>query len=95
MVWPLPFPMSDATPSRNDRVLARRVGEAVFLLDPDSGEYFTLDDVGGRIWELCDGTKTIAQIAQTLAIEFDAPFEQIEADASDLLSELASSRLVA
>lgn len=66
----------------------------MILLDPASGEYFTLDDVGGRIWELCDGTKSVDDIAAVLASEYDAPVEEIRADALELLNELRESKLV-
>lgn len=84
----------ETLPSRNERVVARRSGETVFLLDPISGEYFTLDDVGGRIWELCDGTRTPGDIAEVLAAEYDAPTEKILHDVIALLDDLARSELV-
>jgi len=37
-------------------------GDSV-LLDIDSGEYFSLNEVGGRVWELCDGPRSIDSIA--------------------------------
>lgn len=75
-------------------MVARRTGETVFLLDPASGEYFTLDDVGGRVWELCDGTRTDEAIAAALADEYDAPADQILDDVRALLDDLAESNLV-
>lgn len=84
----------DTPPQRNERVVSRRAEETVILLDPASGEYFTLDDVGGRIWELCDGSRTVDQIAAVLADEYDAPVDRIRADALELLTELRESQLV-
>ena len=66
----------------------------MILLDPASGEYFTLDDVGGRIWELCDGFRSVDEIASVLADEYDAPVDRIRADALELLTELRESQLV-
>jgi hypothetical protein len=83
-----------ATPIRNDRVVARRADATVILLDPATGEYFTLDDVGGRIWELADGKRTVDEIAEALAAEYDAPLDQIRADVAELLDELAGSNLL-
>jgi hypothetical protein len=85
---------SEMKPSRNERVVSRRAAETVILLDPTSGEYFTLDDVGGRIWELCDGSRDVDQIAAALALEYDAAPERIRADVVELLDELAGSDLV-
>ena len=72
-----------------------RTAETAVLLDPQSGEYFSLSDVGARIWELCDGDHTDDAIAEQLATEYDAPAETIRADALGLLAELESEGLLA
>ena len=71
-----------------------RAGDSALLLDPASGNYFSLTDVGARIWELCDGEHTLDEIADELAGEYDAPAETIRADARELLDELAAEGLV-
>jgi hypothetical protein len=80
---------------RRSDVLAQRAAETVILLTPDSGEYFTLNEVGGRIWELSDGTRSVAEIAGVLVEEFEAPLDQVQADTLDVLGELAGEGLVA
>jgi hypothetical protein len=85
----------DSSPTRSDQVVGRRgPDEATILLDMASGQYFTLDEVGGRIWELCDGSKTVREIAAVLVQEYEAAPEQIEADLVALLDELYSDGLV-
>lgn len=79
---------------RAERVLAQKGADKLILLDPDGGEYFTLDAVGSRVWELADGSRTVAAIAKALEQEFDAPADVIEADVLELLDELAAARLV-
>lgn len=65
------------------------------LLDIDSGEYYSLNEVGGRVWELCDGTRSVGAIAETLCTEYDVPQETTLADAHELLASLADAGLVA
>jgi hypothetical protein len=85
----------ESSPIRSDNVVGRRGPDAAtILLDTSSGRYYTLDDVGGRIWELCDGTKTVNEIATALGEEYDAPLEQIRADLVELLEDLSSDGLV-
>jgi len=85
----------ESLPSRSDHVVARRGADAVtVLLDTSSGEYYALDDVGGRIWELCDGSQSVTDIATALAAEYDAPLDQIRADVVELLDDLAADGLV-
>jgi hypothetical protein len=84
----------DSRPRRRDGVLAQTAGDSVLLLTGDTGEYYTLNDVGGRIWELCDGERSVAEIAAVIGDEFEAPPEVIQADTLDVLEELAGEGLV-
>jgi hypothetical protein len=81
-------------PQRRSDVLAQTAGDTVILLTPDSGEYFTLNEVGGRIWELADGSRSVAEIAGVLVEEYTAPLEEIQADVLGVLGELATEGLV-
>ena len=81
-------------PRRRDAVLSNSAGDTVYLLHSETGEYFALDEIGGRIWELADGTRTITEIASDLVREYDAPLETIEADARRIVAELAGEQLI-
>ncbi|HVA90767.1 MAG TPA: PqqD family protein [Chloroflexota bacterium] len=81
-------------PLRNQNVLARPGETALILLNPRNGEYYTLDEVGGQVWNLCDGAHTVAEMVAAISAEFDAPVTEIEADVQDLLSDLAHEQLV-
>ena len=85
---------TEARPVRKPRVLTQRAGDMVVLLDPDSGEYFSLDDIGGRIWELCDGTRTVGEIAFAISEEYEADAAIIESDAAELLAGLEEASLL-
>lgn len=74
--------------------MARRGESEVILLDVESGCYYTLDDVGGRIWDLCSGSSSVSDIVTTICGEYDAPREAVEADVLELLQELSRERLV-
>ena len=84
----------ESHPRRRGDVLTNEAGDTVILLTPESGEYFTLNEVGGRIWQLADGSRSVTEIAGLLAAEYDAPAEEIEADALEVLGELADASLV-
>ncbi len=81
-------------PTRRSQVLSQGVPDKLVLLIPDDGSYFALNDVGARVWELCDGIRSISDIVATVADEFDAPITVIEVDVVELLDELVSERLV-
>ena len=84
----------ESRPRRRGDVLSKEAGDTVVLLTPDSGEYFTLNEVGGRIWELADGSRSVSEIAEVLAQEYEAPTDEIEADALEVLGELAEEKLL-
>ena len=84
----------DSRPTRRENVLTQETSDALVLLDPNGGAYFSLNEVGSRVWSLCDGTRTVADVVGVLADEFEAPTETIRDDVLELLEELASERLV-
>jgi hypothetical protein len=87
--------MTPERPKRRERVLAEQVDGETVLLDLDSGMYFSLNDVGARIWELCDGTRTVGEIVASICEDYDAPEEVIRADVQELLGILTAEQLLA
>ena len=67
-----------------DPVRQRRV-----LLYPEGA--ILLNDTAAEILELCDGTRTIADIARELGARYDADVTQ---DVADYLSQLADREVV-
>jgi len=83
-----------AYPKHRERVVAQVAdGEAV-LLDIESGEYFALNPVGSRIWELSDGTRSTAEIVSVICGEFDVVKDVAMADVREILDELEKEKLV-
>jgi hypothetical protein len=68
-------------------------GEAV-LLDLESGEYFGLNDVGTRFWELVSTGSTYGDAREVLLAEFDVDRQTIEADLDQLITSLMHRKLV-
>ena len=68
-------------------------GEAVVVLS-SRAEVKVLNEVGARIWQLCDGEKTASEIARTIGEEFDAPQEELEVDVREFLESLAGNRML-
>jgi len=83
-----------STPRRKAQVIAQKASNDFMLFNMDSGNYYSLNDVGSRIWELCDGNHTVTQMVAALAAEYAAPSEMLEADVLELLENLRSGELV-
>lgn len=77
-----------------DNVVLRTVGSETVLLDVETGRYFTLNDVGTRVWtELMTGA-SVQSACDALSREFDADPVVIEADVDLLLTQLEAEGLV-
>lgn len=62
------------------------------LLAPE--RVMTPDEHAVAILRLCDGAKTVREMAETLATEYDAPADEICNDIIDLLQGLADKRYI-
>lgn len=81
-------------PLRSSRVLRQEAEGTVVLLCLDSGAYFALDEMGGRVWDMCSGKQTIREMAAFLEHYYDASAAIIEADLVELVADLAREKLV-
>jgi pyrroloquinoline quinone biosynthesis protein D len=78
---------------RRDEVLraleaGEEAGERGTVLLIDKGTMHQLNLVGGMIWERCDGTRNLAQIADELAEEFAVGREELESDVNEFVADL-------
>ena len=81
-------------PRRRDRVLVQRAADPWILLVVENGQYYALDEVSGRVWDLCDGSHSVSAMVAALCQEYDAPAESVEEDVLAFLGEMAEERLV-
>jgi len=94
------FSVANATLGNSDRYTAESQVLSIMLetdtaiLDLRSERYFTLNDVGTRVWELLQEGTEVAVIVELLVEEYDAPIEVIAADTRDILIALLRRRLV-
>lgn len=76
-------------------MLARRAAEETVLLNLDSEEYFGLEGVGSRLWDVLESGATFATILDTLGQEFEVERPVLETDLRRLLPGLLDNGLVA
>jgi hypothetical protein len=82
------------TPRIPPGVLFREVhGEAV-LLHLDSGEYFGLDEVATRIWQLIASGSALDSVEHALVDEFDVDRGTAARDIQQFVSTLVDRRLL-
>jgi hypothetical protein len=76
------------------KVMARQVGDETVLLDLASGNYYGLDPVGARIWQLLGEGKTLVEVCDALVAEYDVPRSTLESDVERLVGELGAKGLL-
>ena len=84
----------DSCPKRVQQVIAQKASSDWLLFNISDGNYYSLNDVGGRIWELCDGTRTVSQLVAAVAAEYDASIDVLEKDVVELLEGLHNGKLI-
>ena len=79
---------------RQEGVLAQQAHGRTVLLRLEDGGYYALDEVGAMIWELCDGSRAVAEIVALLCEEFDAPESTVQEDVLEFIGDLRRERLL-
>ncbi len=77
-------------PRRKD-FFGRVVG---FLFFVPENRPIVLDEVGTRVWELCDGENTVSQIVNALAKEYKLGRREVEASLTEYLKTLGQRGMV-
>lgn len=68
-------------------------GEKLVLLDLRFEQYYSLDGIGARIWELIGQSASADEITAKLAAEYEAPLDQIRQDVNAFVADLVGSGL--
>ena len=80
--------------TRPDGVLLREIeGESV-LVNLDRGQYYGLDDVGTRLYQLLTESPDVGAAFEAALAEYDVDAETLEQDIADLVERLAAEGLV-
>ena len=67
---------------------------AAAILDPESGQFYSLNEVGARVWLLLREGTTFGAILEQLESEYDVTAERLGADVERLLGQLARAGLL-
>jgi hypothetical protein len=84
----------ESRPKRAEQVIAQKAANDVLLFNIEDGNYYSLNEIGGRVWDLCDGSRSVAQLVALLASEYEASTEDIRKDVTDLLEGFQTGRLI-
>ncbi len=83
---------SKITLSKN--VFAQEIDEETIILDSETQEYFSINEIGKVIWSLIEEKKNLEEIKAEMLDMYEVPEEQIEKDLLNFIQALEQKRLI-
>lgn len=80
--------------ARSERVLYSEVDGAVTMMTVETGKYYSLKDVGARIWALLERPMSAEQICDQLMVEYRVDRERCEGEVIGVIRQMASEGIV-
>lgn len=74
--------------------LVQTTGEEAVVLDVASEQYFGLNKVAARLWQLLDQNPSLDDAYQRLLLEYEVDPTELQRDLADIVSQLAAAGLV-
>ncbi len=75
-------------------VRQRTIDTEAVVVRQQAAEVVVLNEVGGRILELLDGQRTLAEVVDVLVVEFEVERAVLEADAVAFVGEVVEAGVV-
>jgi len=82
------------TIKRNPELVSSDIDGETVMMSIEKGEYFGLDSVGSRIWELIENPIEVNRLIELLLEEFEVDREQCQADTFEFLNLLHDKNLL-
>ena len=79
---------------RREGLMTANMNGSAVMMDIETGKYYNLGEIGGRIWELLEEPMTVAALVRKLTAEYDVSVAQCRADILPFLGKLLERRLV-
>jgi hypothetical protein len=77
-----------------DNVLMRELDGESVILDLASENYYGLDDIGTRMWQLLVSSDSVLEAYNTLLLEYEVAPQQLQRDIEDLVNQLVENELL-
>lgn len=83
-----------AVVKRNSGLVTSNIDGEIVMMSVDNGEYYGLDEIGSRIWDLLENSISIEQLVDQLTEEFDVAKEDCINDTFEFLKDLLNKNLI-
>ena len=80
--------------ARSEGILYSEVDGDVTMMSVETGKYYSLSDVGARIWALLERPMSPEQICNQLMVEYRVDRERCEGEVISVMRQMASEGIV-
>ncbi len=77
-----------ATVPKKNPDVAEKIGSTTMLFDANAGRLYELNESAKTMWILCDGKRSVGEVARAMAAEYDAPAEKLAADTAAFVKKM-------
>ena len=78
----------------SDNVFPSQMEQEKVVLSLKLGQYYGLDELGSRIWDLVQQSHSLSEISNTICLEYEVEIEECDHDVRELLEELLEAKLI-
>ena len=77
----------ESVAERNPAMIFTDLDDTVVMMDADKGMYYELDPIATRVWTLLETARSVAEVCDVLAGEYDVSSEVCRRDVLALLRQ--------
>ncbi|MDI6734753.1 MAG: PqqD family protein [bacterium] len=81
-------------PIKKNKLAERIIDGEAFVLAMEDSKFHTLNEVGSRIFELCDGKNSTERIVDIIYSEYEGDKDGIQRDVLSFIQHLESKNLI-
>ncbi len=79
---------------KKDGFTVRSLGDETLFLDPDGSSVHVADEVGGFIYNLIDGQKSLAEVLQAITDTYEVDEKTAETDLHRFIGDLIAQSIL-
>lgn len=87
-------PSSRSRPRRRADIVLQDVGGEAILIDPRTDEAHVLNGSAARLWQMCDGERSMDELAAEFGAIYDLTAADVLEDVREVVDELVRLKLV-
>lgn len=88
------FITTKSTIRRNEEIDQAEIDREIVMMSIDTGEYYGLNSVASRIWEIIEKPLRTGDICDRLVREYQVTDEVCQKDVIDFLNHMAKSNII-